>query len=68
MKTSIEVFEDPVKAQARLIELQNAGAINPRKLQVEKLSAYDRRDAPPEPADWIRTRGAGDLLVIQYER
>ena len=68
MKTSIEVYEDPVKAQARLIELQRAGAINPRKLQVGSLSAFDRRDNPPDPSDWIRVRGASDLLVIQYER
>ena len=68
MKTSIEVFDDPVKAQARLIELQKAGALNPRKLQVERLSGFDRRDGPPDPPEWIRGKVASDLLVIQYER
>lgn len=69
MKTSIEVFDDPVKAQARLVELQNAGATSPRMIEVKRLSAYDRRDNPPEPPDWIRTKsGNKDLLVVQYER
>lgn len=69
MKTSIEVFDDPVKAQARLVELQNAGAVNPRMIPVTRLSAFDRRDNPPEPPDWVRAKsGSKDLLVVQYER
>ena len=69
MRTVIEVFDDPVKAQARLVELRQAGAGNPRVLQVERLSAVDRRSEPPKPEDWTRRRIAGaDLQVVQYER
>jgi hypothetical protein len=69
MRTSIEIFDDPVKAQARLIELQQAGASNPRLLQAERLSAVDRRSNPPAPEDWIRRKIAdAELQIVQYER
>jgi len=69
MRTSIEIFDDPVKAQARLIELQQAGASNPRLLLAERLSAVDRRSDPPAPEDWIRRKIAdAELQIIQYER
>jgi hypothetical protein len=65
----MEVFDDAVKAQARIVELQNAGAGNPRLLQVERLSAFDRRDNPPKPPEWTRAKvGNKDLLLVQYER
>ena len=69
MRTVIEVFDDPIKAQARLVELREAGARNPRLLQVDRLSAVDRRSDPPDPEDWTRRKIADrELQVVQYER
>lgn len=68
MKTSLEVYDNQVKAEARVIDLQNNGASNPRLLKVERLAAYDLRVPPPEPPDWIRTKANADLFLVQYER
>lgn len=69
MRTVIEVFDDPIKAQARLVELRQADAGNPRLMQVDRLSAVDRRSDPPDPEDWTRRKIADrELQVVQYER
>jgi hypothetical protein len=68
MKTSLEIFDNVEAAQVRLIELQRAGAINPRKLQVERLAAYDRRKNPEDPPEWVREKATTELFLVQYER
>lgn len=68
MKTSLEIYDNQVKAEARVIDLQNNGASNPRLLKVERLAAYDLRADSPAPVDWIRIKTNADMFVVQYER
>ena len=73
MKINIEVWDDLLQAQARLVELQKpgSGATNAKLLgPCDRFFAQDRRVnlPPPPPPDWERLANLKPLHVIQYEK